>query len=114
MSQRFSPENRLLKPAEFQAVYKGGKRLVSNYFVYFLKTDRGNVRRLGITVTKEVGKAVDRNRIKRQVREFFRAKKDLLPSSNLIVKARKGAAEIENSELKKDLGIGFKKLVRLG
>jgi ribonuclease P protein component len=47
--------------------------------------------RLGITVSKQVGKAVRRNRVKRLVREVFRAHRGLLPpGSDIVVIARAG------------------------
>ncbi len=49
--------------------------------------------RLGITVTRRVGKAVRRNRIKRVVREWFRARQQELKPCDLVVVARRDLPE---------------------
>ncbi len=64
----------LKKSSEYQRAYKKGTRYVTRHFVFYLY-DRGSDGlgvRLGITVTKKVGKAVRRNRIKRLIREVVR------------------------------------------
>jgi ribonuclease P protein component len=56
--------------------------------------------RLGVTVTKKVGTAVRRNRVKRLVREAFRLCPDLLPSGiDLVVIAKEGAPELGLSDV---------------
>lgn len=60
-------------------------------------------KRLGITVTKSVGNAVQRNRIKRVVREYFRSSLESLPDGLFVIKAKDGASKAENKELLKDL-----------
>jgi ribonuclease P protein component len=56
--------------------------------------------RLGITASRKVGNAVTRNRIKRGVREWFRHSRDELPDAvDVVVIARRGAAELTGSEI---------------
>ncbi|MCR4436530.1 MAG: ribonuclease P protein component [Clostridiales bacterium] len=60
------------KNYEFMRVYKRGKFFVGKFItLYVLKNDSA-VNRLGITVSKKIGKSVKRNRIKRLVRENYR------------------------------------------
>jgi len=73
LSFRFPKEARLRKRAEFLCVYEHGKRFEGRFMtVFILPNDRKN-HRVGITATrKAIGKAHDRNRAKRLLRETFR------------------------------------------
>jgi len=55
-------------------------------------------------VTRRFGKAVRRNRVKRLLREFFRRHKALLPKQDLIIMAKKGAADLFYPEVQAELG----------
>jgi ribonuclease P protein component len=55
-------------------------------------------------VTRRLGKAVRRNRVKRLLREFFRRHKTLLPPSDLIIMAKKGATALSYHEVQEELG----------
>jgi ribonuclease P protein component len=64
-------------------------------------------------VTKKVGTAVQRNRIKRVVREVFRRNRQLFPASHdLVFIAKRGAAEIDYSSLLEEIGRASRKLAR--
>jgi len=57
-------------------------------------------RRLGVTVSRKVGNAVVRNRVKRRVREWFRTHGDRLPADvDIVVIARRDAAELGGAEV---------------
>ena len=69
--------------------------------------------RLGIIVAKKnVKLAVQRNRIKRLLRESFRNKRDSLPNIDIIVLAKKGADLVNNQECVQELDYLWRKLVR--
>jgi ribonuclease P protein component len=64
-------------------------------------------------VTKKVGTAVQRNRIKRVVREVFRRNRQLFPTSHdLVFIAKRGATEIDYSSLREEIGRASRKLAR--
>ncbi len=84
---------RITKAYEFKRCYKkGSKYLTKHFLIYVIKRPPDHLGpRLGITVTKKIGKAVIRNRIKRLIKEAFRlnfigAELDL----DLVVVAKKG------------------------
>ena len=107
----FSGRERLKKPREFQDMYKKGKRLTTRCFVFFYSQEGvGTESHLGITVTKNIGSAVERNRLKRQAREVFRHKKETFPACNIVIKARVGSGKTPNQEIRKDLERGFDRL----
>lgn len=79
LSFDLTKETRLAKRAEFLRVYEQGKRIDGRYMtVFILPNDRG-IQRLGVTATKKgIGKAHDRNRAKRLLRESFRLSRNEL------------------------------------
>jgi len=99
--------DRLLKRSEFLRVSRGGgTRLETKNFLIFLKPNQTLLTRLGVTVTKKVGSAVTRNRIKRLVREFFRLHKHVLPQGqDMVVIAHRGAAELNQHLVREELKV---------
>ena len=73
LSFDFPKEARLRKRAEFLRVYEQGTRIEGRYITVFILPNRLERHRVGITATKKaIGKAHDRNRAKRLLRETFR------------------------------------------
>ena len=91
---RISMEMRLRKRAEFVAVQSDGKKLHGRHVLVLAKTRRDpeTSGRLGITVTKKVGNAVVRNRIKRFVREWMRLHGWVPAGWDIVVVAKDSAA----------------------
>jgi len=87
-------DKRLKTPTEFQTVYQSKQWGGSQHFTFnVLASERDqsglSSNRLGVTVSKKVSKlAVDRNRIKRQIREFYRHHQAELLDADLIVTAK--------------------------
>ena len=86
----FPREARLLTRRDFSRVLSKGRRLFTRHFIlYVCKRDSG-ISRLGLTISKKVGPAVVRNRIKRCVREAFRTRDDWFDGAvDLVVIAKK-------------------------
>jgi len=73
----------------------------------------GGPARLGITVSRRVGSAVARARVKRRVREWFRRTRDALQSGkDLVVIARAGAAEASQVAVARDLDDALGRLLK--
>ena len=94
---------RLRKGWQFDKVYREGKKYFDGLFViYVLPTDIREVK-LGFTVTKKIGISVQRNRIKRLVREAIRLSNAILPGNDIVIVARKPTVDARYSEIKDSL-----------
>lgn len=98
-------ELRLTRREDFNKVYRYGKSSANFQFVvYSLPQTKVQRFRAGISVSKKVGNAVVRNRIRRVVKEILRHHADRIrPHVDLVVIARKPAAEMEYKEMEKSL-----------
>jgi ribonuclease P protein component len=104
---------RILKRSEFVSISESGHRFYANFFIALALPAKSGCSRIGITVSRKVGGAVQRNRIKRLAREAFRLNRHLLARPldiNLI--ARKTAAEQSNRVILQALQSLFEKLPR--
>jgi len=70
--EKFTRGHRLTTQSDFKRVYLVGKKHYSPFFILYLAPNRLPHNRLGVVVSKKIGKAVVRNRIKRATREAFR------------------------------------------
>jgi len=94
----FPREQRLRKRSDFTAIQSNGSRVVVDRFVFLLRARPDQQPpRLGITVSRKYGNAVERNRLKRLVREAFRLASPPLvpPGIDLVVIAGGQAGSIE-------------------
>ena len=104
---RFQQADRILCARDFSCAVRTGKRRISKSFVVIItpKTEGVSTNfdekrtRLGITVSKRVGNAVIRNRVKRCIREWFRQAREGLPhGSDIVVIARQTARNLSGRE----------------
>jgi len=102
--QRFPRSCRLTARRQFLEVYKRGRKARRSSFTIFgLPNDVGRFR-IGLTVTRKIGGAVARNRIKRVLREVFRRHEmKLKPPMDLVVNAQRALLRMPARHIEREL-----------
>jgi ribonuclease P protein component len=102
--QRFRPEDRIRRKADFDRAYASGRRVSSKSFTLILRDAQLDRARLGLTVPKRVGNAVVRNRVRRRLREAFRRNRDCVPAAlDIVIQVRPRAARLSYAALEEEL-----------
>jgi ribonuclease P protein component len=114
VSRGFGREKRLLTPRQFKAVFDSPSGKVPGRNVLLLARENDLQHpRLGLVIGKKSVKlSVERNRIKRQIRETFRHHQLELAGWDIVIIARKGLADLDNPELAKQFAKLWKRLSR--
>jgi ribonuclease P protein component len=100
----FPAARRLRRKSEFEAVYARGRRFGDGFFAVTASPNGTGGARLGLAVgTKVAGSSVQRNRLRRLIRESFRLRQHELPAVDLVVSARAQARAARNVELRASL-----------
>ena len=103
MTHKLTKDERLRKRPEYLALGECGRKIASRNFLIVYRSTGNAPPRLGITVSRKVGNAVVRNRLKRFLREFFRLHKELFASADFNIIARQGAAPLDTSSIRREL-----------
>lgn len=114
-SQLDWPSARLRKHADYQRVYEASRKQFSPSMTYFFRlraedelTPAYSGPRVGLTAGRVLGKAVERNRIKRRMREASRMHLMLLPRfADVVLHPRKLVLEIEFAKLEREVAKVF-------
>ncbi|HSU19006.1 MAG TPA: ribonuclease P protein component [Acidobacteriaceae bacterium] len=110
-------DHRLRKHADYQRVYKAGRKQFGRQMAYFfalrdeLAAERSETTgpRIGLTVPKALGKAVARNRIKRRMREVVRAALPLLSAPvDVVLHPRRSVLDAEFAALEREVATIFR------
>ena len=115
----FPKSRRLLRHADFQRVYQTGRRqFTGNMTVFFLRRkesddDSGTSLRVGLTVGKVLGGAVDRNRIKRRMREAVRSSWPAQQGPiDVVFNPRKSVLELPFADVAQEVARGLQLAVQ--
>jgi ribonuclease P protein component len=108
--QTFPRTHRICRSSEYQRAWQEGKRYHTTHFVVITNPGRDNSR-LGITVSRKVGNAVCRNRLKRWIREFFRHHhKQFGRAMDISVVAKRQAGRLDHLHVDRELLTVFARL----
>ena len=107
--KRFPRSVRLLRHPDFEKVYERGKRHFSTHMtVFYLQREPGAGVRVGFTVSRMLGGAVQRNRMKRRLREAVRLS---LPSTplpmDIVINPKKTVLAAEFARLQEEVARAF-------
>lgn len=103
----------LKKNREFKKVYENGRSYATrNLVIYLLNYEKGKKNRYGLSVSKKIGNAVTRNKLKRRLREIIRdcEKEYEFKGYDIIFIARKAVVNLNYHQLKKDVKKLYKKM----
>ena len=96
---------------EFHRLYARGKSAVTPTLVVYTRRNKCGANRIGYTVTKKLGHAVVRNRVRRRLREIYRLHEpELRTGADLVVVARTRSVEASYRTLERDFLTAAKKL----
>lgn len=94
----------LRKNSDFKKVYSKGKSCADHFLVLFVLPNDLGRNRIGLSVSKKIGKAIKRNRVKRLFREVYRLNKDkLIQGFDLIFLARKDAIKLDFPKMERSI-----------
>ena len=95
---------RLLRRAEYDAVYQSGRRRAGREFTVFLRPNGLALSRFGWSIKKALGSAVRRNRIRRRLREVVRLHRQEIASGwDIVIHPRSSAATADFASLAEEL-----------
>ena len=104
---------RLLKHADFERVYKQGRRHFSSHMTVFYQRQEKGRARVGFTVGRVLGGAVERNRIKRRLREVVRLRHTMLTAPvDVVINPKKSVLGAEFDTLLQEIDRAFGVIAR--
>ncbi|MFO7885782.1 MAG: ribonuclease P protein component [Desulfobacteraceae bacterium] len=114
MGHSFPRTHRLLKRNQFLKLSRNGNKRSTRFFLAVFQEGEARNNRIGITVSKKIGKAIVRNRIKRFVREYYRNRKEIIPGNRDInIIAKKNVSALTFKEVTAELDKLFEKITRV-
>jgi ribonuclease P protein component len=108
----FRPHEHLRRPSDFRRVYARRRSAADRWLIVYACPNDKPYLRLGLSVSRKVGKAVQRNRLRRLYREAFRLSRAQLPVGLDLVLIPRSPEEPSLAELKRSLASLVKQLAR--
>ncbi|MFZ3063568.1 MAG: ribonuclease P protein component [Actinomycetota bacterium] len=95
-------EMRLRAPSDFKRVYESGRSVANGFLVLYYRKGGSAQSRIGFSISKRVGSAVERNRTKRRLSEIYRLHQaEIKGPCDLVVICRPKAAQLSYQNLEK-------------
>ena len=111
---RFPREARLLRPAEFRALFRDSRRSVDPSFTVLCRRGAQPQARLGMAISKKtLQRAVERNLVKRLVRDSFRHRRSELAGIDVVVLSRRGIRTDDRAALRAALERHWERVARI-
>ncbi len=109
--REFSKNSRLLTGSDYKKVFNSSRRFSDAYFLVLASSNQGANARLGMAISKKkLQSAVQRNRLKRIIRESFRHHKTSLAGKDVVVLANNSVHKAKNQALTSSLESIWKKI----
>jgi ribonuclease P protein component len=103
---RFKKKAKLIKTDEFSSVFNFRKRIFANFLAFHYEPNHLGLSRLGLVVSKKVAKhAVDRNYMRRVLREFFRLQQHAINHIDLVVRVQKRFEKKDFIQIKQEFDL---------
>ncbi len=113
MNRRFARNRRLVKAAEYRAVFDHAQACSSDYFTLLGIVNEDSPGRLGLAIAKRrIARATRRNAVKRIVRESFRHHQHELAALDIVVIAKTAAETADRKRLRSTLDAQWARLAR--
>jgi ribonuclease P protein component len=109
---RFTKQAKIVKTDDFSSVFNLRKRLANKHLVMRYRVNEVNIARLGLIVSKKTAKsAVQRNYMRRVLRELFRLNQYNLPAVDLVIQVQKAFEKPDFITIKQEFEVLMQKLV---
>jgi len=113
VTYQYNRESRLLTPDHFKVVFSKPTRFHSQHFTVLIRKNTLDHNRLGFAIAKKrVKHAVQRNRIKRIVKESFRLNQHNLPTVDMVIMAKSGIDQLDNQAIKQQIEKIWRKIIQ--
>ncbi|OED39281.1 ribonuclease P protein component [Chromatiales bacterium (ex Bugula neritina AB1)] len=109
----FNRERKLVSASQFRLVFQKNDKSSDRYWTILFRRNEEGYARLGMAVAKKRAKrAVDRNRLKRTIRESFRGQ-DKLPGIDIVVLPRDSSVNATSEQLRKSLDQQWSRIIKI-